>query len=895
MAQDDGMWRQVSARLRGPGIAWTVAGLILVGTLPAAARPAASGDCLAWDHLARLPDTPGVAGCFAGVVAGDPGPPGTMLLVVAGGANFPDRPPWEGGAKSWHDSTWVLSDPGGRWQPATPLPTTLAYGVSASYGGRLWCVGGGDATRHHRSTLAIHWDTAARQLVVEPDALPPLPRPMAFGAGVVVGSRLYVAGGQESPAATTALATLWSIDLAVASRNGGGPPQRWQEHPPWPGSPRILPVLGTLGDRLYLVSGAELSAASPPHGDGAKPAMPAVTRRYLTDAFCFDPRSATWSRCREPPAPLVAAPSPAIPVGFSQLAFLPGDDGSLYPWPPAPLPNRRPAAGHPGFPRRVHVYDTITDTWRHAGEIPHRIGDHEIMPAVTTPTVDWQGRTVIPSGEDRPGERTPAVLTVTPRLPPAGFGTAEWIVLAAYLAGLVAIGIACSRRERTTADFFLGGNRIPWWAAGLSIFGTSLSAITFLSVPARAYAADWSRLLLNAGIVLVAPLVVHRYLPAFRAGGTTTAYELLERRFGISLRLFGAVTFCVFQVGRMGIVVLLPALAISAVTRIPVAHAILAMGVLATCYTVLGGIEAVIWTDVLQVAVLGGGALLLLAAAVLGIEGGVAHGYDVALDAGKLTLAHMSWSSTGDALWVILLGGVFSNALVPYTTDQALVQRYLTTPDERQAARAIWLNAALAIPSTVLFFGLGTAIWCFYTTRPADVPVLANPTELVPWFATTRLPTGCAGLVVAGILAAAMSSLDSAMHSVSTVITTDVVGRFRLADSDAARLRVARGLVVALGVVGTLTALVLTAGQQANFFDVFVSFMGLCGGPLAGVFFLAVFTREVAAGHAWVGVAASIAAVGLLTFGTQANGLLAGAVGWATCVTVGWAAWRTTA
>lgn len=848
----------------------------------AAVAPCAqAADVFTWTQLHDLPKAHGVAGCFAGVV--DPARPsgGGGHLFVAGGANFPDGPPWAGGSKAWQADSWRLTAPDAAWQPGPPLPRPLAYGVSASFGGRLWCVGGGDQTEQVRSTVSFRRDPGSGEFIVAPDALPPLPRPVAFAAGVLVGTRLFLAGGQETPDAAVALHTLWSIDLAAATR---GDKSSWREHATWPGPPRILPVLGERDGLLYLVSGAELVRAEPAAASTDRSAAAGITRRFLADAYAFDPAGDTWRVLAPPPVPLVAAPSPAVPVGSSQLAFISGDDGSLF------EQRQALAEHHPGFSRVVHLYDTITNTWRTAGDVPAAIVGRATESVVTTPTVAWRGRTVIPSGETRPGVRTPAVLAVSPAPQRAVFGAVEWGVLAAYLTALVGIGVACAGGERTTADFFLGGSRIPWWAAGLSIFGTSLSAITFLSIPARAYATDWSMILLNAGIVLVAPLVVGWYLPAFRSAGLTTAYELLERRFSLSLRLFGAASFCLFQVGRMGIVILLPALAISAVTGISVTTAIVAMGVLATLYTALGGIEAVIWTDVLQVVVLLGGAAVALVTAIAGIDGGLARGWDTAAAADKLAVVHWSWQASGDAVWVIVLGAVFSNALVPYTADQSLIQRYLTTPDERQAARAIWTNALIAIPATLLFFMLGTAIWCFYTTRPDQVPVLTAPAELVPWFATTQLPTGFGGLVVAGIFAAAMSSLDSSMHAVSTVITTDVVQRFHPAGSDAGRLRIARGLVVLLGLIGTAMALWMATVRVPHLWDLFVTLMGLLGGPLAGVFFLAVFTRRVQAAHAWVGVAAAIGAVAALTFGTTANGLLAGAVGHVTCVVAALAA-----
>ncbi|NBS32988.1 MAG: sodium:solute symporter [Planctomycetia bacterium] len=847
-----------------------VASWLVAGWLAVTATATTRAETFTWSLLAELPDHHGVAGCYAGVCDTTTG---ADLLVVAGGANFPMQPPWEGGTKVWHDTIWVLSHPTAAWQSAGRLPRPLGYGISASYAGRVWCVGGGDRDEHLATSFSIGWDATREQVRITENVLPPLPQPVAFGAGLLVGSRLFIAGGQASPTATKALPLFCSIDLAAAAADTAPRPD-WQVHPSWPGAARMLPVLGSQGGHIYLVSGAELLPAA---NDAAT-----ATRRFLSDGFVYDPAEENWAEITGPPLPLVAAPTPAVPVGFSQLLFLPGDDGALF--------GQQLADQHPGFPRGLLLYDRITDRWRTAGEMPALPAPHAGQASVvTTPAVAWRGQTVIPSGEVRPGVRTPAVRALAAVRQPAVFGGIEWLVLGGYLACLIGIGIACSGGEQTTADFFLGGRRIPWWAAGISIFGTTLSAITFLAIPARSYATDWSTILLNGGILAVAPLVAGWYLPAIRQANVTTAYEFLEQRFGLSLRLFAAASFSLFQLARMGIVILLPALAVAAVTGIPVVPAILVMGLLATLYTVLGGIEAVIWTDVLQVVVLVGAAVITIGVALAEI-GGLTPAVELAAAADKLRLVQPGWSPAGDSLWVLLLGAIFSNALVPYTTDQTIIQRYLTTPDEAQAARAIWTNALIAVPVTLLFFALGTSIFCVYQLQPETLPTLDSPAQLVPWFAATRLPAGCGGLVVAGVLAAAMSSLDSGMHSVSTVLTNDVLRRFRPATPDTTLLRAARLLVVLLGAVGTATAVWMARVQVPSLWDFFITVMGMFGGPLAGVFFLAVFQPQLGSRRVWIGVIAAVAAVGWLVLGTTANGLLAGAVGWAVCVLVALAA-----
>jgi solute:Na+ symporter, SSS family len=468
----------------------------------------------------------------------------------------------------------------------------------------------------------------------------------------------------------------------------------------------------------------------------------------------------------------------------------------------------------------------------------------------------------------------------------ASFGYINYTVLIAYLALLVAMGFYFARREKTTSDFFLAGRRIPWWAAGLSIFGTQLSAITYLAMPARAYATDWSLLILNIGIFAIAPFVIYLYLPFFRRLNITTAYEYLEKRFHISIRIFGSLSFVIFQLGRMGIVILLPALALSAVTGFNVFVCIALMGILSTIYTVLGGIEAVIWTDVLQAFVLIGGAFIALGIIIANLDGGFNQFVSVAAENGKFNLAHLNWDWTSDALIVVVIGAIFTNSLVPYTTDQAVIQRYLTTPNEKQAAKAIWLNGFLAVFAGALFLLVGTGLFVFYKAYPQNLLALEKTDQIFPLFIARQMPNGLAGLVIAGVFAAAMSTIDSSMHSISTAVTTDFVRRFIPGLAESKYLFFARCLTIALGIFGTATAMLLAAIEIPYLWDFFLGIMGLLGGTLAGLFMAGIFTKRVATFHAWIGAIASIGLLLYVKLDTDLNKLLYGAIGSITCFAV---------
>jgi N-acetylneuraminic acid mutarotase len=332
---------------------------LVAGGLQAADTPA-----LVWEQLAPLPDREGVAGAFAGVSHG--------TLLIAGGANFPDRKPWEGGRKAWHDTVWALDHPAGSWRVVGRLPRPLAYGVSASHRDGLVCVGGSDAERHHAESFRLALTAGA--LTQEP--LPPLPIALANAAGDLVSDTLYVCGGTAQPGEQSALNRFFALDLADSKA-------RWRELEPCPGRPRILPVAAAVEGAFFLIGGAALEARAG-----------AVRRVYLNEVWRY--RSGEgWRRLADVPQPCAAAASPA-PAWAARFYLVSGDNGGLAGF--------TPVAQHPGFPGSVFEYTPAQDRWRLVGQTP--------APRVTLPTVRWRDRWVLPSGEIRPGVRSPEVWTL---------------------------------------------------------------------------------------------------------------------------------------------------------------------------------------------------------------------------------------------------------------------------------------------------------------------------------------------------------------------------------------------------------------------------------------------------------------------------------------------------
>lgn len=329
---------------------------------------AATGCGTGWRQLPPLPDREGFAGSFAGASHG--------ALLVAGGANFPLRRPWEGGTKAWHDDVFVLEAPGAGWKAAGKLPHPLAYGVSVTHRDGVVCVGGSDASRHHADAFRLEWKGG--RLVTS--GLPPLPVTLANCCGALVGEVLYVAGGQVGPDSLLASNRAWRMDLSAAT-------PAWEEIEPCPGDGRgrMLAIATGFDGSFWMVGGVELV-----EGKG-----PGAGRRYLADGYRYDPRGG-WKRIGELPSPVAAAPSPA-PFDSTGLYLLGGDDGSQV----GVAPDR-----HRGFSTRVLRYDAMRTRWHEVGELP--------APRATVPCVPWDGSWVVPSGEVRPGVRSPEVWAWSP-------------------------------------------------------------------------------------------------------------------------------------------------------------------------------------------------------------------------------------------------------------------------------------------------------------------------------------------------------------------------------------------------------------------------------------------------------------------------------------------------
>jgi SSS family transporter len=806
---------------------------------------------LDWKRLPDLPDELGVAGPFVGVHED--------RLFVAGGANF-SRPVWEQ-PKVWRDAVYVL-EPDGQsvsWRHAGTLSRPLAYGAAVSTPDGVLCIGGNDAETTYARVFLLRWDAQRQEL--EQIDYPALPVRCAYAQAAMIGNVIFVAGGQTGAGLETATTNSWSLDLSQQTNSNDF---RWQPLPPWPGPPRAfhLTVAQHNGYEtcIYVIGGRRQRGESV---------------EFLQDVWQYAPRSGTWQVRASLPRPVVAGAGYAW--GQSHLFVLSGDDGSLFSQTDILRDN------HPGFPREAFAYHTITDTWTGVGDTP---ANH-----VTTTPVMWRGGMIVASGEVRPRVRTPAVWSVTAKPNRREFGTLNYSVLLVYLLSMLAVGAYFARRNRNTDDYFRGGKHIPWWAAGCSIFATMLSSLTFTGIPSKAFAQDWVYAIGNFMVPIVAVVGVYIALPTYRRIDATSAYEYLEKRFSRPVRLFGSASFTLFHLFRMAVVMSLTGLALAVATPLTPVQSVLLMGTLSIAYCTMGGIEAVIWTDTLQTVVLMGGALLALIMLLLGNEQSMTSAWHTATSTGKLNLAnwHADMTHAELAIWVVVLGGIGQN-ISSYTADQAVVQRYMTTSSERLAARSIWTNAVLTIPATLLFFGMGTALYLYYRAHPQKLDPTISTDQIFPLFIANEMPVGIAGLIVAGIFAAAQSTVSTSMNSTATTLITDFLRPLHACRTEAGYLRAARLLTLFMGVLGTLLALVFVDPRIKSLFDAFIQVIGLFMGVLGGLFVLGIMTRRATSTGALIGATVGTALMFSLWRFTNVTGYIYTAIGIATCVVVGYLA-----
>ncbi len=831
----------------------------------------------------------GVSAPFAGSIH--------QNLIVAGGCNFPDVPAAKGGAKRFYADIYELphpdKDPQAQWRKIGELPQPMAYGVSVTVPNGMVCVGGTtDGVNSSAETYLLHTD-AHHKLQITP--LPALPLSLDNLTGAYGGGYIYVAGGQHNGVA---------VNAAFRLQYPGG--KTWERLPDFPGRARVQPASAVQNNAtapcFYLVG-------------GFAPAQKTERAWAHTDGWCFNAATRQWSKMADivphgQKEPMTLAGAIGISSGCAHIVFVGGvnkqvfeeavnrpllieqTERGLQRTPTLALQQQldrlktEQAAylNHPEgwyrFNNELVIYHTITDTWVTESQSP-------LMARAGAGFIRCGHEWIVVNGETKPGIRSAAVTAVKMDMRPT-FGWINWTVLIAYLVGMVLLGYYFMRREGDADDFFKGGGRIPWWAAGISIYATMLSAITYMAYPAKAYATDWTYYPMLVTILLVSFPVIKYYLPFFRRLNVTSAYEYLERRFNATTRLMASGLFIVFMVARMALVLYLPSLALTAVTGIDLYICIVLMALVTIVYCTMGGVEAVVWGDVVQGFILVGGALFAVGYLIWGTEGGVQGFWQIGTEYNKFRLFDWSFDYRSATFWVIILGGIANN-LISYTSDQTVIQRYLTTKDEAGARHSILLNGFMSVFVSIAFFAIGAGLFTFFKTHPAELDfTMAKGDTIFPFFMMSQLPQGLAGLLIAAIFAATMSTISSNINSVATAFSVDFYKRFRPQATNQQTLRVARRTCIVAGVLGMGIALLMATWEILSLLDFFQEILGLLSSGLGGLFLMGIFFPRIGGRAALVGFVCGVCVVFLTRYLTDTSFLLYGFIGMFASVAVAW-------
>lgn len=471
-------------------------------------------------------------------------------------------------------------------------------------------------------------------------------------------------------------------------------------------------------------------------------------------------------------------------------------------------------------------------------------------------------------------------------------------IIVIYLVAMVLIGLYFSRRNKNTEQFTRASGKIPGWAIGLSIYATFLSSNTFLGVPGKAFGSNWNAFVFSISMPLAAWVASKYFVPFYRSTGEISAYTHLEKRFGPWARTYAVVCFLLTQFARMGSIFFGMALSLQALTGFSMASIMVVMGVCIIIYTVLGGMEAVIWTEVVQGIIKTLGAILILFLVIDKIPGGFSRVMDIATTDHKLSLGSLSPNFTESTFWVILFYGFFIN-LNNFGMDQNYIQRYHTATSAKQASKSVWLCVAMYVPASLLFFIIGAALYAFYQVNPEMIePVKLKAaaerlgsaagsqqvTELarsfqasdygdkvLPHFMVTHVPTGLVGLIVSAILSAAMSTISSNMNSSATVFTMDIYKRhIRQAITDKQQLFILHMATVVFGLIGLGTGLAMIGAK--SLLDIWWELSGIFAGGMLGLFLLGLISRRAKNAEALTATIIGIIVILWMTFSDRIGG-----------------------
>lgn len=443
--------------------------------------------------------------------------------------------------------------------------------------------------------------------------------------------------------------------------------------------------------------------------------------------------------------------------------------------------------------------------------------------------------------------------------------TLDLLVIAIYFAVVAFIGVWFARRQTSTETYFVARRSVPHWAMGLSMFATIISSITFIAYPGSAYAGNWNELVPGFMVLGVLALAGTVIIPFFRHAVGMSAYEYFEKRFGYGARAYSSLAFIAWHFSKMGFVVYLLALTISGMTGWDIYTLILISGLVTVLYTLFGGLEAVIWTQVIQGIVKVAGVFIIIGILLWIMPGGAGAAFHLASAQNKFSLGSfdLDLSQKGNILVMSLYGFFFY--LQKYAADQTLVQRYLVAKSDRDALKGVAFGAILCVPAWAAFMLVGTLLWAYFQLSGEALPGYLHDAsgkvmvdKVFPFFLATKIPSGFAGLFMAALLSAGMSTTSSDLNCLSAVVVEDYYRKLRPEATDRQRLAVGKVVVAICGLL-TIGIASLIAWKSDRSLSLYYAVSSIIAAGLAGMFLLAFFSRRANRQGLWIGIFAALA------------------------------------
>ncbi|MEQ9217163.1 MAG: sodium:solute symporter [Cyclobacteriaceae bacterium] len=439
----------------------------------------------------------------------------------------------------------------------------------------------------------------------------------------------------------------------------------------------------------------------------------------------------------------------------------------------------------------------------------------------------------------------------------------DLIVFFSYMVGVTVFGSSFYRKNKSSSAFTLGNSAIPGWVVTMSIFATFVSSISFLALPGNAYLTNWNAFIFSLSIPFASILAVKVFVPLYRKANSPSAYSYLETRFGPWARIYASACYLLTQIMRMGTILYLLALPVNVMFGWDIVIIIVVTGLAVMVYSLLGGIQAVVWTDAIQGIIMIFGALFCLAYIMFSMPEGPGQVFEIASANDKFSLGSLSLSLKESTIWVVLIYGIFIN-LQNYGIDQNYVQRYMASKSEQEAKKSAFFGGMLYIPVSMIFFMIGTALYSYYSAQPGLLPDDLQAAEMsdrvFPFFIVNNLPPGFTGLLIASIFAAGMSTVSTSINSGSTVILTDYYKRYakkEVTDKDSMKVLYISSLV--FSIIGIIIGVAMINVQSA--LDAWWKLASVFSGGMLGLFLLGAFMKVVNIKGAIIGVILGLIAI----------------------------------